>query len=334
MLSKIFVAKKFLGILTLCGLLFIGMTACSSAKSKNNEKYKTSKNSPSLEMPPNLIAPTKDTEFAIPDVSKERMRVLLAGGKGVKLEKDGRIRWLVINHNPAEVWKNLVKFWETHKIPLAHHDDKIGLMETDWVLRQDKMPNGVETKDKYRIRLEADPMDNKVELFLSHRAMSKPPVENQAEKQDDKQTRGKILPADYELEVEMLQKILIFMGLSDDLAAKVLAAPVDVGVKAETIQRQSASPIMKVHATFPVVWRRLGLAIDHAGFDILKQDVKKKEFFIRVQKNEQRTLAGAEITLRLKEQDKYTEVSLVGTVSKLKIPERVKIINLLKNYFS
>lgn len=329
MLPKKFVVKKILGILTLGSLLLIGMTACSSAKYKNNEKYKTSKNLPPLEMPPNLIAPTKDSEYAIPDVTKERMRVLLAGGKGIKLEKDGRIRWLVINQNPGEVWKSLVQFWETQKIPLSLHDDKLGLMETEWVLRQDKRPNGVETKDKYRIRLESDPMETKVELFLSHRAMSKAPVE----KQDDKPAREKILPTDYELEVEMLQKILIFMGMNDEHAAKVLAAPIDVGVKAETIQRQSASPMIKVHADFPVAWRRLGLAIDHAGFDMIKQDVKKKELVIRVQKDEQRILAGTEITLRLKEQDQYTEVSLAN-VSKLKIPERVKVINLLKNYFS
>src|SRR5690349_24093684 len=97
------------------------MSLLPEAKKMN---YKSAGKLPPLEVPPDLTTPGNDERYVVPDINptgsatfsvynKERNKLTGSGGtsilptlddSGVRMERSGTQRWLVVKGEPEEIW--------------------------------------------------------------------------------------------------------------------------------------------------------------------------------------------------------------------------------------
>src|SRR5260221_7247976 len=203
-----------------------------------------------LEVPPELTAPTMDDRYSIPDpraqttYSAYSQKPAAAGGpalpvvlpkfEGVKLERFGDQRWLVVKGDPEKVWPVVREFWIDTGYKLLREAPELGLIETDWFEDRSKVPQDIvrrtvgrfieglysyPRRDKFRTRLEKGTEPGTTEIFVSNRN-----VEEVYSSSTQDRTMWQAQPADREAEAEMLSRLMAKIG-GRDTKATTASAP-------------------------------------------------------------------------------------------------------------
>ena len=292
------------------GLVLLG--GCSSVSNvlpDSKVDYRSSSTRPEskLEVPPDLVSPRGDERFMLPErvsgatlsgYARERAaRDQLAGSglgaqrdvlpdvTGVKIERAGSMRWLEVKRPAGQLWPLLRTFWQESGFTLAVDQPAIGVMETEWAENRAKIPqdfirstigkvfDGIYStgeRDRFRVRLEA--IEGGTEIHLSHRGMVEVPGEN---KNGFVWTQR---PSDPELEAEFLRRLMVRLG-SDATRATADLAP----NSGSLISRARSLPdgAVQVDESFDRAWRRVGLALDRAGFTVEDRDRSRGVYFVR-----------------------------------------------------
>jgi outer membrane protein assembly factor BamC len=300
-------------------VISIALAGCSGSLLESKKiDYKSSavaSKLPSLEIPPDLTAPTADDRYAVPDMNPKGSATFsaynaeragqssAAGGAAVapvavapqsidkmRVERSGTQRWLVVPGTADKVWPQVREFWQENGFILNVDRPEIGVMETDWAENRAKIDNGLirnaigkvidglystPERDKFRTRLENGGEAGFVEIYISHRGMMEI-YPNEAKDRTIWQPR----PADPELEAELLQRLMIRLGADETRAkAQIAAAP-----QAEKAKLQSApdgAAVLQVQEGFDRAWRRVGLALDRVGFTVEDRDRSQGIYYVR-----------------------------------------------------
>lgn len=211
----------------------------------------------------------------------------------VKLERQGQARWLSLNVPPEQVWDQVRTFWKDAGFELVVDQPETGLLETNWAENRAKLPQDIVRRtfgsimdglydtgerDQFKTRIERTAKG--CEIYVTHRGVS----EEYANAQKD-QTRWQAR-LDAELEAEMLSRLMVRLGASKDAAQ---AAKTDVtqaqpkGTGANTLARLSDNQSgLSVDDDFETVWRRIGLALDRAGYTIEARDRINGQYDVRL----------------------------------------------------
>lgn len=211
----------------------------------------------------------------------------------VKLERQGQTRWLSLNVPPEQVWDQVRTFWKDAGFELVVDQPETGLLETNWAENRAKLPQDIVRRtfgsimdglydtgerDQFKTRIERTAKG--CEIYVTHRGVS----EEYANAQKD-QTRWQAR-LDAELEAEMLSRLMVRLGASKDAAQ---AAKTDVtqaqpkGTGANTLARLSDNQSgLSVDDDFETVWRRIGLALDRAGYTIEARDRINGQYDVRL----------------------------------------------------
>lgn len=211
----------------------------------------------------------------------------------VKLERQGQTRWLSLNVPPEQVWDQVRTFWKDAGFELVVDQPETGLLETNWAENRAKLPQDIVRRtfgtimdglydtgerDQFKTRIERTAKG--CEIYVTHRGVS----EEYANAQKD-QTRWQSR-LDAELEAEMLSRLMVRLGASKDAAQ---AAKTDVtqaqpkGTGANTLARLSDNQSgLSVDDDFETVWRRIGLALDRAGYTIEARDRINGQYDVRL----------------------------------------------------
>ena len=309
--------------LALPAALVLALAGCSGFGSKTTDyKGAQSRAAQPLEVPPELTAPTMDDRYAIPDPRTQTTysaysqrgaagtapaatgaAPVLPKIEGVRLERFGDQRWLVVKGEPERVWPVIREFWVEAGFPLVREDPAVGIMETEWYEDRAKIDNDIvrrtigrvlpglwstPRRDKYRTRLEKGSEPGTTEIFVSNRAMEE--VYTNAT-QD--RTVWQPLSADRELEAEMLSRMMVKMGADATKVASAArsatpgiratapaAAPIVTEARNAVLENSGAGPLV-VNDSFDRAWRRVGLALDRVGFTVEDRDRSKGLFFVR-----------------------------------------------------
>ena len=297
------------------------LAGCSWFGSKKSEEYKgaQARLDQPLEVPPELSAPTMDDRYAIPDPHSQTSfsdyskrnesqgtRVgaapeVLPAIRGVDLERDRDQRWLVVKGEPDKVWPVIRKFWVDAGYALARESPDVGIMETEWHEDRSKIPQDFVRKtigrvldglystprrDKFRTRLEKGAQPGTTEVYVSNRAM-----EEVYTNENQDRTVWQPLPADRELEAEMLSRIMVALGGEETKVAAgqakapagrttSAAKPAAVEARNAVLENSGAGPLV-LNDGFDRAWRRVGLALDRVGFTVEDRDRSKGVFFVR-----------------------------------------------------
>lgn len=211
----------------------------------------------------------------------------------VKLERDGQTRWLSVSASPDQIWDAVRQFWIDTGFTLEVDQPAAGLMETNWAENHAKLPQDIVRRtlgsvvgslydtgerDQYKVRIERTSKGS--EIYVTHRGVVEEYVDNRKD-----QTRW--MPrTDKALESEMIARLMLRLGASKDDAdqARQVAAP-------DTKARGSAyAPVrltdnqagLSVDDDFDTVWRRVGLALDRAGYTIENRDRTQGQYEVRL----------------------------------------------------
>ncbi len=263
--------------------------------------YKSGQKTTPLVVPPDLTQLSKDTRYAIvngsvsasnaqttPEASKSAIEVGAAGANGMRIERQGNQRWLIVSQPADAIWGTLRKFWLDNGFLLATDDKPLGIMETEWAENRAKIPQDMVRKffgglidsfystaerDKFRTRIEVNGL-GETEIYVSHRGV----IEVYTEERSG-QTVWQPRPTDPELETEFLRRMMLSLGSSEPHAAAAVEATSAPALA--TLSSQDGIQLLSIAENFDRAWRRVGLALDRSGFTVEDRDRSKGIYQVR-----------------------------------------------------
>jgi outer membrane protein assembly factor BamC len=302
-------------------LVIASLAACDSIPFINNTSdYKGAGRSRPLEVPPDLTASPVSDAYSIPgstnyssySQAQEGQEVgvekVLVTPDGVRLEKAGAQRWLVVNSSAEKVWPVILEFWADQGFAVRSENAQLGVMETEWIDSEaikkdeqgdlgdkfdkwlDKLSN-VTDKKKFRTRIDRGNEVNTTEIYMTHRSVS---GTEDADKNKTNTRFGKIDTGykvedkaavaqdvrDAELDAELLRRLMVKLGVAEQKSKEIIAQGVTLK-RAEVIKEADGSATLKLNDAFDRAWRRVGLALDRVGFVIEDKDRSNGIFFVR-----------------------------------------------------
>ena len=297
-------------LLSLASLLVL--SACSTSLSTGKIDYKSAREIQPLEIPPDLTAPTPNNRFAIPSLdpnankttyseySAERTPATTQASSGVAsqkspdtmhLERAGESRWLVVPGQQDKIWLSVKDFWLEMGFVLDTEKPDLGVMETDWAENRAKIPQSfirdtlgkildglysTPERDKFRTRIEKGVQPNTVEIYVTHRGMQEI-YPNEAKDQ----TIWQPAPPNPDLENEMLRRIMVKLGATEQQSKETIGAAKANTDQRATLKQEANQTILTVNEPFERAWRRVGLALDRSGFAVEDRDRNKGMYYVR-----------------------------------------------------
>jgi outer membrane protein assembly factor BamC len=271
-------------------------------------EYKSAGKLPPLEIPPDLTRPGRDDRYQVPDASPgatatfsaynaergggSRSTEVLPPSAGVRIERDGNTRYLVLAEPPDKLWVPVKEFWQENGFLLRIDSPDAGVMETDWAENRAKIPQdpirtvlgklldqaySTGERDKFRTRLERTP-NGGTEIFISHRGMVEQVVNSSRGMEG---TVWEPRPADPELEAEFLRRMMVKLGVEETRAKSMLTPEGKPQERAQLVKGTDGGSLLRVDDPFDRAWRRVGVALDRVGFTVEDRDRTKGIYFVR-----------------------------------------------------
>jgi outer membrane protein assembly factor BamC len=309
------VARAVIGL-----LVVVGLGGCETFRNlfdPSNVDYKSAKKGPGLDVPPDLVGPKADDRYVVPergtgktysDYSRDRQEqnrdqptstapAVLAQREGAYIERDGALRWLVVDQPPEKVWPQLEDFWKLEGIPIRTASAELGTMDTAFAPRNERPERGgirgvlsrglgttytTSLQDAYRTRIERAPGGG-TEIYVAHRALEE--VVNSPLQDSTIWQPGPNRP---ELEVEMLRRMMLRLGRTPEkVSQEAMAAAIAPAAasprpdRVEVFPDQGALNGLRLNEGFERTWREVGIAIDRIGFTVEDRDRSKGTYFVR-----------------------------------------------------
>ncbi len=281
-------------------ILVLTLSGCGITETGKID-YKSAQKTTPLVVPPDLTQLSKDTRYAIVNGSvsassatsaaetpKTAIEVGAAGAGGMRIERQGNQRWLIVSQPADAIWGTLRKFWLDNGFLLATDDKPLGIMETEWAENRAKIPQDVlrsffgglinsfystAERDKFRTRIEVNAL-GETEIYVSHRGV----IEVYTSERSG-QTMWQPRPTDPELETEFLRRMMLSLGSSEPQAAAAVEAASAPALA--TLASQDGIQLLSIAESFDRAWRRVGLALDRSGFTVEDRDRSKGIYQVR-----------------------------------------------------
>ncbi len=271
-------------------------------------EYKAATSGPSLEVPPDLTPPKYDERFragtaTLSGVNSATRASVLSGAGGVlpavsgmRIERAGTERWLVVPGTPEVNFPKVREFWASMNMTLVSDDSRIGLMETDWAENRARIQEDIirrtigkvfdqvyssGTRDKYRTRLERG-ANGTTEIFISHRGLEEKNIGTSTQPVFRYEQRK----PEPEYEAEILNRMMQYLGAPKEEATQIAQAAVSPAAAAARVDQAQIVRVggvssLSMNDTFDRSWRRVGLALDRVGFTVVDRDRTAGTYFVR-----------------------------------------------------
>lgn len=230
--------------------------------------------------------------------------------KDVRLERSGTQRWLVVGDKPENVWAVVKTFLQENGLDIKSEDQAIGVIETDWQENRAKIPEGglrklfgkvfdsvysAGERDQYRVRLERGKDGKSTEVYITHRGMM------EVLSVDGNTSKWQARPADPEMEAIMLQRLMVRFGGGEAKTSTTAGAAGGAATGTATARTPGSSgsggaaslqeisdgsKIIVLNDAFDRSWRRVGLAVEHAGLAVEDKDRDRGVYLLRPVKAE------------------------------------------------
>lgn len=306
-------------------VLGVGGAACSGTADdlldpilpEQEAAYKSSKSAPPLEVPPDLSSATLTDSMLVPSLAQgsatysayvnngaqgqpAALSGVLPQSSGVRVERAGSERWLVVDVPPGVVWPKVRDFWLSQGFLIQMEDPSIGIMETDWSEKNEKFDGGAvnnfmsklssqlygaTTRDMFRTRLEHGNIPGSTEVYVSHRGAEYVSTGKVSRSLDatgtDEVHVWQPRPSDPELEAEMLNRLVITFGVKQEAASTLVATAAERPPRARIVRDGEGAQALDLQDNFSRAWRRTGLALDRVGFTVEDRDRSRGLYYVR-----------------------------------------------------
>ncbi|ABP34066.1 outer membrane protein assembly factor BamC [Polynucleobacter asymbioticus] len=301
-------SRRLLAIFALF-LAVLALTSCKSVTNSDTVDYKSAGavRGPNLSYPPDLITAQADRRYVVQDGTatmseynaalKKNVQMrsnVMTGIPGMRIARDGDRRWLVVDKPAPELYPQVKDFWQENGFLLTVDSPSTGIMETDWAenrakIQQDWLRSTLNSvldsiadtgeRDKYKTRLEvAKP--NETEIYITQKGAMEKCVSD---------TTGNCLytiwtprPSDPELEAVFLQRLMERLGMTQEQAKAMVAAPVGPKTpKAKFVQQANNQGYIELSTSFDRSWRDVGLALDRSNFTVEDRNRSTGVYYVR-----------------------------------------------------
>lgn len=213
---------------------------------------------------------------------------ILPQTEGISVMRDGDLRWLVVDRPAEEIYPQVVEFWGENGFTIRNQDARAGLIETDWAENRAKIPEGwirsalgsiidqvFDSGERERFRTRLERVNGKTEVYVSHQHMVETPSGDGA---TFKWVYGK---EDPDLNAAMLARMMVYLGIDVQHAQELVAqAERDPGIPDISLSDEGTAELM-LGESFDRAWRRVGVAIDSAGFSVEDRDRSTGDYYVR-----------------------------------------------------
>ncbi|QAA93969.1 outer membrane protein assembly factor BamC [Pollutimonas thiosulfatoxidans] len=299
------ITKRFAGLTAgLCVLLLAGCSTLNQMM--GNEEavdYKSTVSGDPLSIPPDLTQANSEAHYRAPEgtatfsqyaqtqqaeQSRGAAERILPRTEGVEVMRDGDVRWLSVARPAEDVYPKIIDFWVDQGFTIQSQDPRAGLIETDWAENRAKIPEGwirsalgsivdtvFDSGERERFRTRVERVNGKTEVYISHQHMVETPTQDGT---TFKWVGGKEDPG---LNAAMLARLMVFLGTDVQRAHDMVAQAEKTSGEAEIMQVTDGQAAITLGEPFDRAWRRVGVAIDSAGFSVEDRNRSAGDYFIR-----------------------------------------------------
>jgi len=263
--------------------------------------YRSTVRSEPLTIPPDLTQTTQNAQYRTggsPGTTTfsqytEGQRPQASGAQNVlpqpsdmTVMRDGSLRWLLVDRPAEDIYPKVVDFWLTQGFTIFSQNPGAGLIETDWAENRKKIPESwlrsvltiidqvFDSGERERFRTRLERVNGGTEIYISHEQM----VETAETESTFRWIPGK---EDPNLNAAMLARLMVFLGSSEEQARARIAQSQDVTPAAPLMQTTQDATTLTLAESFDRAWRRVGIAIDAAGFSLEDRDRSAGDYYIR-----------------------------------------------------
>ena len=304
------ILRRYLAILGLVITAAIALTACKSVTSTDTVDYKATGavRGPNLSYPPDLITAQADRRYIVQDgtatmseynaamkKSVQMRNNVMTGIPGMRIERDGERRWLVVEKPATVLYPQVKDFWQENGFLLVIDSPSTGIMETDWAENRAKLPQDfirsalgsvlgsiydTGERDKYKTRLEA-PKPDETEIYITQKGTLEKCVTDTA---GDAclYTIWTGRPNDPDLEAVFLARLMERLGMTQEQAKAMVAVPLaPKSAKAKFVQEANNQGYIELSSGFDRSWRDVGLALDRSNFTVEDRNRSNGIYYVR-----------------------------------------------------
>ncbi|HET9112831.1 MAG TPA: outer membrane protein assembly factor BamC [Burkholderiales bacterium] len=273
--------------------------------------YQAAKETPALDIPPDLTTPASDTHFQVPNSSpdtgttysaysaahdKKSNTVATPAASGdcsgetvlpvpahIKLERAGSERWLVVDEAPEQIWPLLKKFWQGNGFDISQSDPATGIMQTDWLENRVTVPQTATGSSGSQgsgstVAVERDAYRTRLERSPNNPNQTEIYISHRgmtrtANASGKQAAIWQISPPDPGLEGEMLTRLMVQLG-KNQVDANTQAQHNEPD-RASLSQNSDSQPLLVDNELFDAAWPRVGVALDRTGFTVISSDRSK-----------------------------------------------------------
>ena len=300
------------------GLVACGSVNVDNVLPDKKVEYKRERQAEkNLEIPPDLTSDRINDRMSVPDnfggvstsyseyVTDRKLRgadgavTAAAGGsvlpemQDIEVRRDGDVRWLAVNATVEEVWPRVIDFWQENGILMAEEDPTVGVMRPSWLENRAEISRDivtdtirkvfdglyeVGTRDQYRVRLERTERDT-TEIYMTHFGMEEQVI--QASGGGVENTVWVPRERDPDLEIEMMRRLMVFLGAADERARAQLAAGSQRQLTRSQMLKTRDGVQLLIDDSFSRSWRLIGLALDRVGFAVEDRNRSEGIYYVR-----------------------------------------------------
>ena len=334
-------------VVTLLFFAVLNLAACGGPSV--DLEYLGSRTMPDLEVPPDLTLDVVDSNFKLPAVfsadgaGKEGALPVLPKVNSIKLEGHSDFYWLSIDEPVDNLYQLVKDFWASEGFTLAMDEPVIGVMKTNWVFNEEggkyekkgffarlfAPDDRSDSQDQYKTRIARDAGTATSQVYISHRGTEFKLVSLSGQEKkyaqahlikSDEEDEWTFRASESELEVEMLSRLMIYLGLRQSevdvqLANTKLFSPrasIHTDFAGEEAKGET---FILVKDEFSRSWNRTLHQLERLNFDVISADLS------RGLGNNAVILVETDIEMEVKDSGFFSFSSKTKTVKK-----RVKLI--------
>jgi outer membrane protein assembly factor BamC len=310
MMNTFQLVRRHIALLACFAAVLALLPGCKTVTSNDTVDYKSAGavRGPNLSYPPDLITAQADRRYIVQDgtatmseynaavkKSAQMRSNVLSGIPGMRIARDGERRWLVVEKPAAELYPQVKDFWQENGFLLVVDSPSTGIMETDWAenrarIQQDWLRSKLNSildsisdtgeRDKYKTRLEAS-KPNETEIYITQKGALEKCVTD-ATTTACNYTVWTTRPNDPELEAVFLARLMERLGMTQEQAKAMVAAPVGPKTpKAKLVEDGPNKAHVEMSAGFDRSWRDVGLALDRSNFTVEDRNRANGIYYVR-----------------------------------------------------
>ncbi|HLR78622.1 MAG TPA: outer membrane protein assembly factor BamC [Burkholderiaceae bacterium] len=297
--QRYFVLVLGLGALTLSG--------CSTWNqligTEESVDYQSTVRADPLSIPPDLTQINQDARYRAPEGTAsfsqyaqqqqeqraitDRDRVL-PQPEGIRVMRDGDLRWLIVDQPAEDIYPRIIEFWGRQGFTIRNQDPRAGIIETDWAENRAKIPEGwirralgaiidqvFDSGERERFRTRLERVGDRTEIYVSHQHMEETPTA------DGTTFKWVFGPEDPGLNAAMLARMMVFLGTDVQQAQQLVTQAEQHTAGPDISIADDGRAQLLLGEPFDRAWRRVGVAIDSAGFTVDDRDRSTGDYYVR-----------------------------------------------------